>query len=348
MEPLLLEPVLFGYFHMRLVFYRYRGLFWLLLVSFSQIGLAASPQREKETGKVSFSPSPLPRNVAARFRLEKHEFSFERVDLGEVFEKLSMSRVTFPSPVMSPHAQNNTVHCEYYRPHRKDPVPGVIVLHILGGDFQLSRMFCHALAHRGVAAMLVKMPYYGPRRVMGVSRRMIDKDPQLTVEGMTQAVLDIRRATAWLGSRQEIDPERLGLFGISLGGITGALVAGVEPRLKHVCLLLAGGDIGRIAWESPEVREIREHWLKQGKKREDFLRAMASIDPVQYGGNVRGRRILMLNAKEDEVIPKPCTLALWEALGQPEIVWYSGGHYSVIRHLLDAIRRVTDFFVAAS
>ena len=72
------------------------------------------------------------------------------------------------------------------------------------------------------------------------------------------------------------------------------------------------------------------------------------IDPVQYGGNVRGRRILMLNAREDEVIPKPCTLSLWEALGQPEIVWYSGGHYSVIRHLLDAIRRVTDFFVAAS
>ncbi len=333
---------------MRLIIYRYLGLLWLVLACCSSSGLAAPPQREKETGKVTFSPSPQPRNVAARFRLEKHEFPFERVDLGEVFTKLSMSRVTFPSPVVTPHIQNNTVHCEYYRPHRKDPVPGVIVLHILGGDFQLSRMFCHALAHRGVAAMLVKMPYYGPRRVAGVARRMIDKDPQLTVAGMTQAVLDIRRATAWLGSRQEIDPERLGLFGISLGGITGALVAGVEPRLKHVCLLLAGGDIGRIAWESSEVREIREHWLKQGKTREDFLGAMASIDPVQYGSNVRGRRILMLNAREDEVIPRPCTSALWEALGKPEIVWYSGGHYSVALHLLDAIRRVTDFFVAAS
>ena len=315
-----------------------------LLVNVITGDWSIAEEKERETGEVTFVPVPQAKDVPARFRLEKHVFPFQRSDLGEVFSKLSMSKLTFPSPVVTPHPQNNTVHCEYYLPQREKPVPGVVVLHILGGDFELSRMFCHGLAHRGVAALLLKMPYYGPRRPPSVARRMIDKDPELTVAGMTQAVLDIRRATAWLGSRKEIDQDRLGLFGISLGGITGALVAGVEPRLKHVCLLLAGGDIGRIAWESPEVKEIRQYWLKQGKTQEDFLRAMEIIDPVKYGANVRGRRILMLNAKEDEVIPKPCTLALWESLGQPEIVWYSGGHYSVARHLLDAIRRVTDFF----
>lgn len=321
-------------------------LFSLLLV-FAVSGSGAAEPKKKETGTVAFVPRSAGKNVPAQFRLQEHVFSYERRDLGEVFPKLSMSKVTFPSPVVTPHPRNNTVHCEYYRPHRKDPVPGVIVLHILGGDFALSRMFCHALAHRGVAAMLLKMPYYGPRRTEGVARRMIDKDPQWTVAGMTQAVLDIRRATAWLASRNEIDATRLGLFGISLGGITGALVAGVEPRLKYVCLLLAGGDIGRIAWESTELKEIRQDWLKQGKTRDDFLQAMQQIDPVKYGANLRGRRILMLNAQDDEVIPKSCTLALWESFGKPEIVWYSGGHYSVVQHVFDAIRRVTDFFVEA-
>ena len=321
------------------------SMFPVILLIFATSGLCAERGKKTETGEVTFVPLSAGKNVPACFRLEKHVFSYKRVDLGEVFPKLSMSKVTFPSPVVTPHPRNNIVHCEYYRPHRKEPVPGVIVLHILGGDFELSRMFCHALAHRGVAALLLKMPYYGPRRTPGVARRMIDKDPQLTVEGMTQAVLDIRRATAWLGSRVEIDEDRLGLFGISLGGITGALVAGVEPRLKHVCLLLAGGDIGRIAWESAELKEIRQHWLKQGKTRVDFLRAMDRIDPVKYGANLRGRRVLMLNARDDEVIPKTCTLALWESFGEPEIVWYSGGHYSVVRHVLDAIRRVTNFFL---
>lgn len=319
----------------------------MILVVFTGSGWSVGEERKTETGEVSYVPSAGDKDVPDRFQLKKHVFPYQRLDLGEIFPKLSMAKLTFPSPVVTPHAQNNTVHCEYYLPHRETPVPGVVVLHILGGDFELSRMFCHGLAHRGVAALLLKMPYYGPRRPPNVTRRMIDKDPQLTVAGMTQAVLDIRRATAWLGSRKEIDKDRLGLFGISLGGITGALVAGVEPRLKHVCLLLAGGDIGRIAWESPEVKEIRQYWLKQGKTREDFLRAMREIDPVKYGMNIRGRRVLMLNAKEDEVIPKSCTLALWESFGKPEIVWYSGGHYSVARHLLDAIRRVTDFFAEA-
>jgi hypothetical protein len=48
---------------------------------------------------------------------------------------------------------------------------------------------------------------------------MISPKPEETVEGMTQAILDIRRA-AWLGAREEVNPDELGIFGINLGGIT--------------------------------------------------------------------------------------------------------------------------------
>ena len=61
--------------------------------------------------------------------------------------------MTFPSPVVTPHANNNTVHCEYFRPLAAGKHPGVIVLHILGGDFDLARLFCRSLAHRGTAAL---------------------------------------------------------------------------------------------------------------------------------------------------------------------------------------------------
>ena len=52
----------------------------------------------------------------------------------------------------------------------------------------------------------------------------------------------------------------------------------------------------------------------------------------------------MLNAKHDEVIPRPCTESLWRAFGEPEIVWYDGGHYSVARHIFGALHEVTHFF----
>ena len=164
---------------------------------------------------------------------------------------------------------------------------------------------------------------------------------------MTQAILDIRQAAAWLASRDEIHEDKLGVFGISLGGITGALAMTAEPRLKNGCLVLAGGDMARIAWESKELEEIRDSWLSSGGNKEQFFELMRTIDPVTYAAGASNRRILMLNAKDDEVVPKACTESLWQALGQPPIVWYDGGHYSVARHLLDAMKRSQDFFAAS-
>jgi dienelactone hydrolase len=294
-------------------------------------------------GKVQFTPTASEAQIAERFRFPEHSFTWEARQIA-VTDNLDVWHVTFPSPVKTSEVQNNLVHCEYYRSLRAGPRPGVIVLHILGGDFPLSRLFCNALAQHGVNALFVKMPYYGPRRDPMSSRRMVSPDPRETVSGMTQAVLDIRCATAWLASQPEIDTARLGIFGISLGGITAALAATSEPRLQNVCLLLAGGDIGQAGWESPELRPVRERWLAQGGTREQFLDALKAVDPVGYAAAARGKRILMLNACDDEIIPRACTQSLWKAFGEPEIHWYSGGHYSVARHIFSALLRVGRFF----
>jgi dienelactone hydrolase len=298
-------------------------------------------------GRGTFAVSEAESRIETRFQLQAHEFDFEQKPIGAATDQLSLWNVTFPSPVVTPHESNNTVHCEYFLPKRKEKVPAVVVLHILGGDFALSRLFCTGLADHGVAALFLKMPYYGPRRQPGVDRRMISQDPHETVEGFTQAVLDIRRATAFLASQKEIDSDRLGIFGISLGGITGSLAMTAEPRLKNGCFLLAGGDLAKVAWESKELEKVRRRWIEKGGDEQGFRDILEVVDPARYGEHVRGRRILMLNAKEDEVIPKACTESLWESFGKPEIVWYDGGHYSVARHLLDAIRRSGKFFAAA-
>ncbi|MBW3596119.1 MAG: alpha/beta hydrolase family protein [Planctomycetes bacterium] len=303
--------------------------------------------RAAHAGIVEYAPAADEAIVPERFRLPAHTFQFHETPLGEMTEDLAISLVEFPSPVTTPHEVNNTVHCEYYRPLGADAenaAPGVIVLHILGGDFELARLFCNALAHRGTAALFVKMPYYGPRRAADSQRRMISPDPRQTVEGMTQAVLDIRRAAAWLGSRPEVDEDDLGVFGISLGGIIGALAMTAEPRLQSGCLLLAGGDIGRVAWEAPELEKVRSQWTEQGGTKDEFLAILKTVDPARYAANARGRRILMLNAKDDEVIPHACTLSLWKAFGEPEIIWYDGGHYGVVRHIFSALSRTTRFF----
>ena len=312
--------------------------------------LAADAQPPKKmSGEVKYLPAANEDGIPDRFKLAAHSFAYEGTRFPLESTTLEIWDVTFPSPVKTASEINNTVHCEYYRPKglaAGKKAPGVIVLHILGGDFQLSRLFCNNLAQRGVAALFLKMPYYGPRRDPASPRRMISPKPEETVEGMTQAVLDIRRGAAWLAAREEVNPDELGIFGISLGGITGALAATAEPRLKNVCLLLAGGDLGKVVIESSKIQKFREEFGTL-PDREVLLKTLQEIDPVTYAANVKGRRILMMNAKDDEVIPKACTESLWKSFGEPKIHWYSGGHYSVAWHMLDALGKTGDFFVQA-
>lgn len=299
------------------------------------------------TGTVHFQPDEHEADLPERFRLPESTFDYRCEPQPTVSTKFRVELVTFPSPVVTPHERNNTVHCEWFRPTTPGKHPGVVVLHILGGDFDLARAFARTLAHHGVAALFLKMPYYGPRQQPGVPRRMVSFDPEQTVEGMTQAVLDIRRAAAWMAAQGDVDPEKLGVFGISLGGITAALVTTVEPRFGKACLMLAGGDVGQVAWQSRELTKLRGDWLERGGTRESFLELFQQVDPVKYAQRLGSREVLMLNAAYDEVIPKACTVSLWESFGEPTIVWYNAGHYSAGRFMFDALARVTRFFAEA-
>jgi dienelactone hydrolase len=327
---------------------RWNTVRWTIgLTLFLVASTAAAADAIPLQGTVAFTPGADESEVPERFRLKAATFAWEAQPLLEDSTTIEVWDVKYPSPVVTPHDLNNTVHAEYFRPRSPGKHPAVIVLHILGGDFPLSRLFCNRLAQQGVAALFVKMPFYGPRRDPNSSRRMVSINPDETVDGMTQAVLDIRRSVAWLASRDEVDAEQIGIFGISLGGITGALAASIEPRIHNVCLLLAGGDIGRVALDSPQLKKVpgKLPAIANGD-RAAFLEKLSQIDPVTYASRARDKRILMLNAKSDEVIPKDCTLALWRGFGEPEIKWYSGGHYSVVIHLFRALENVAHFFAA--
>lgn len=320
---------------------------WALWAAMAVGGLvraAAAADSPVKSGVVEFVPAGDESVLPEQFRLPRHTFRYEQTPLPTLGKVMTVSKVTFRSPVVTPHPNNNTVHCEYFCPTTAGSKPGVVVLHILGGDFDLARLFCRAMATRGTAALFLKMPYYGERRQEGSPARMISLDPHETVRGMTQAVLDIRRAAGWLAAREEIDQQQIGILGISLGGITAALALGIEPRFTKACLLLAGGDMGQVVWQSPEMAELRKRWTAAGHTREELFEIFRPVDPVTYAKPVAGRQILMLNASHDEVVPPACTKALWRAFGEPEIVWWNAGHYTAVRYLFSGAARAVEFF----
>jgi dienelactone hydrolase len=300
-----------------------------------------------ERGEVEFQLTPEESSVPQLFRLKHETFRYE-VEPVLATLRYRVSRVRFPSPITTSAPENNVVHAEFF-----DPIgfpgrrPAVVVLHILGSDFPLSRYLAARLADRGVAALFLKLPYYGERRPTGgpdpVPVRFLSTDIERTMTSMRQGVCDVRRGLCWLASRSNVEQGQLGVVGISLGGIVASLAVAVEPRARAGVFLLAGGDLSRILWHMPETRAFRQSWEASGKTINDLRLLTDPYDPLTYAGRLSGKRLLIIAGKVDEVVPPASTKALWEAAGRPAIRWYDCGHYSAIGYLLPGIRATVDF-----
>lgn len=311
---------------------------WALLVSCVVLGGV-------KHGEARFRPGPAEAQVPELFRLSEATFAFELEPLRRA-PRYEVAALRFESPIETPDIANNTVHAEYFRPTVAGKCPAVVVLHILGADFALSRYLAARLADQGVAALFVKLPYYGERRPANGNARFLSSDIERSMRSMRQGVCDVRRAVAWLGGRPEIDPDRLGVAGISLGGIIAALAAAVEPKLTSAAPLLAGGDLADVLWNmpEPEARRYKALWVESGRTRDQLADLTRPYDPLTYAGRLQGKRVLMIAGTVDEVIPPRSTRLLWEAAGRPPLIWYDCGHYSAVGYLLPAVRRTVAFF----
>src|SRR5688572_19510019 len=93
--------------------------------------LNAGNARFEERGSVCFVPTAAEAKLPTAFRLDAHEFPWQAQRMDTELDEFTVWDVTFPSPVETPVAANNTVHCEYYQTSQPGRRPAVIVLHIL-------------------------------------------------------------------------------------------------------------------------------------------------------------------------------------------------------------------------
>lgn len=298
-------------------------------------------------GKIKFDAMEPRGPVPTVYQLPAHEFAYEMQSRRRLPNLgIELLDVKYPSPVVSPHPENNTVIAEYYRPLGAGPFPGVIVLDILGGDQTLGRTQASVLAQNGIAALFVQMAYYGPRRPKGSSIRLISGDIEQSLKGIRQTVLDVRRASAWLASQPEVDAERLGLVGTSLGSFMGSLTAEMEPRIKRLAIVLGGGGLVDAFYDHPQALPMRSLYELFGGSKESLANRLAVVDPLTCAANLRDRRIIMFGAKRDEIVPPKATERLWKELGEPRIIWYDTTHTGAAAYILQAIKEVIDFMKA--
>jgi dienelactone hydrolase len=117
------------------------------------------------------------------------------------------------------------------------PRPVVIVLHGTGGTKESELPFLTELAHAGFIAIAIDGRYHGARSRSGKgSADYIDALLRTFRTGRElpffyDTAWDVMRLIDYLETRADVDPKRIGLFGISKGGIETYLAAAADPRV---------------------------------------------------------------------------------------------------------------------
>lgn len=133
-------------------------------------------------------------------------------------------------------------------------LPAVVYVHGAGGD--RSSMLGPALwmAARGAVTLAISAP-------SGSARQSLGDDPISRLEWQRRLeigdVVAARRAVDVLEQRPDVDADRIAFVGWSAGARAGAILAGVEPRLRAL-VLISGGVAPVSAFVAAAPVELRQ------------------------------------------------------------------------------------------
>lgn len=241
--------------------------------------------------------------------------------------------VQLPSERPSGNAVNDRIWVTFYPAENVPPgqrAPAVVLTHPLRTAGFLDRFvqrIAKQFAARGVGCAYLTLPYHKERRPPGDDPLRHFAGPRIEddVQAFQQSASDLSATVAWLKRQPDVDPERVGVVGGSLGGIVIHLAMGQDPEIKVGVVVTGGGDLARLYRTSLMLRLF-------GKSSGSALDAGAleklrAVEPAAYAENNRPRRVLMVAAARDVYITPHSATFLWNALGRPPIRWMDTNHF---------------------
>ena len=162
---------------------------------------------------------------------------------------------------------------------------------------------------------------------------------------------DLSSVVDYLVTRPDVDPDRIGALGVSLGGAVTILAAARDPRIKAVVDDCGFSDASRVidtSFEryiglpafpfSPVTVAIAERRVGQ---------SIAGVRPVDVIGQISPRPILIIHGQADTPVPVAHSERNFLAAGEPEELWLvPGAEHNGSREVAgpEYERRVTAFF----
>jgi fermentation-respiration switch protein FrsA (DUF1100 family) len=260
--------------------------------------------------------------------------------------------------------ENSIVRGEYFQPRNVKKAPLAIVIHGWGDRSAIPcKLLARTLVKQGYAAFIFYLVFHTSRMPESMTGRMPYLNTEDWFEGYRASVIEVRQIVDWAGSRPELDKERIAVLGISLGGFVSEIAMGVDKRIKAGVFIIAGGNSEIITWKTKndaipkghgcteaQCHEIRRSYpqyfaevTEKGIDNVVPLNHCYLTDALTFAPSLRGRPVLMLNAKWDKTVPVEATLDFWKACHEPAIKWLPGTHVGFWLWYPAIAREITSF-----
>jgi pimeloyl-ACP methyl ester carboxylesterase len=265
-----------------------------------------------------------------------NDFTFTDASM-ELRQQGEAGTLRFPSAFITPHPENNIVVARWF-PSKGEPPLGVqrgrgravIVLPQWNSDAEGHIGLSKLLARFGVSALRLSLPYHDARMPPELTRAdyIVSSNVARTVQVCRQAVLDARRAVAWLSAQGF---ERIGILGTSLGSCLSLLTSAHEPKIRAQALNHVSPWFADVVWRGLSTRHVREGL--NGHIDLERLRSLwRPISPYSYLDRVRNTKTLLVYARYDLTFPVDLSenlVAEFARRGLPhEVTALPCGHYS--------------------
>ncbi|UCH62931.1 MAG: alpha/beta fold hydrolase [Fidelibacterota bacterium] len=135
-------------------------------------------------------------------------------------------------------------------------------------------------------------------------------------------VKDLEAAYQYLANRPEVDPEKIGAIGTSMGGALVILYAADNPKIKAVVAESPYHELSKesvaaftgMPWPIPA---LIVYFLEQ-----KLGFPLASVSPVNRIGEISPRPVFIMMGGSDPMVPPEGGEALYAAAGEPRTYWY--------------------------
>lgn len=204
----------------------------------------------------------------------------------------------------------------------KPPFAGVIFQH--GGGQSMTNYLSEGfiLARAGVVSILADAPARGEGKNSEINTMKLEaaRDHQAEVVVTERRVLDL------LLQQTGVDPKRIAYVGHSYGGIAGAVLAGVEPRISTFVLL---GAIPSYAQHMETNGAGYWQDMRKSMSPADFARTLKLIretDPDHFLPAARAPILIQCASFDTPDNVKGCPEVHRLAGGPKQIKWYDDDH----------------------